>query len=144
MQKSEIRRKRPVLLYMLIQIRKLVSTSIQQVEILVITKRDAYMNTNIRINTNALIQRFVPILVKPCLLIQTRMKNSHNNTNQKLTKYRVAKILSLTLSIVLRHVTNHISTNTYMKTKRHTKIVMISALRLVLIQMLVLGELPTE
>ena len=56
MRKSEIQRERPVPLYMRIVVRRLVSTSIQQVEVLVITNTAAYMNTNTRINTNAFIQ----------------------------------------------------------------------------------------
>ena len=50
--------------------------------------------------------------------------------------------LSLTLALVLLHITNNIDTNVNMKTKRRTDIIRISALRLVLIQMLILGELP--
>ena len=99
------------------------------------------MHTNTRINTNALIQRFVPILVQPCLLIQTRMKISAEYYKSKI-KQRLAIIISRTQSLVLMHVLQIINTNIHTKTKRHTKIVLISARRLVLIDMLIFGELP--
>ena len=137
MQKSEIRRKRPVPLPMLIVIRRLISTSIQQVEISVTTNKAAYMNTTTRINTNAVIQRFEPILVQPCLLIQTRMKILASYYKSKM-KQRLAIIPSPTQSLVLMNIANKIHTNINRKTKGHTKIILISALRL----MLMLGELP--
>ena len=53
-----------------------------------------------------------------------------------------AVVLSITLPVVPMHITTNMNTDINMKTKRRTKIILISALRLVLIQMLILGELP--